>query len=328
MDTAAERLNRGTRTGTLERRPAAAPAVEIVLPVHNEERVLAANVMKLHGFMCREFRFPFRITIADNASSDSTRLIAAELAWELDRVDALRLERAGRGNALRTAWLRSRADVVAYMDIDLSTDLGHMPALLLPLIEGTADVTIGSRLAPGAQVTRGPKRELISRSYNILLRMTLGIGSSDAQCGFKAARRKLVAPLLERVKDDGWFFDTELLYLAQQHKLSIREVPVRWVDDPDSRVRIVSTALEDLRGIRRLRRSRETDPARAAAERARAARWRIEPALPRARRGGSPASGRPRSKRQASFATRPNVTQSRFSTISFARDHCSGGTTR
>jgi len=230
------------------------PSVELVLPVHNEEHVLEASVRTLHDYLQRHLPYPFQITIADNASTDATFERARALAAELAPVQALHLERKGRGNALRAAWGASRAEVVGYMDIDLSTDLSCLPDLLLPLLENRSDIAIGSRLAPGAQVTRGLKRETISRFYNLLLRGLLGAGFSDAQCGFKAARREAIAPLLEQALDDGWFFDTELLYLAQRNRLTIREVPVLWVDDPDSRVAIVHTAIEDLRGIARLRR--------------------------------------------------------------------------
>jgi glycosyltransferase involved in cell wall biosynthesis len=233
----------------------AAPAVEIVIPVYNEERALEPSVRKLHRYMKREFTFPFQITIADNASVDATLEHARALAAELAEVEMLHLEQKGRGRALRAAWARSEADVVGYMDVDLSTELSALPSLLVPLLQGRADVAIGSRLASGAQVTRGIKRELISRAYNVILRARLGVGFSDAQCGFKAARREALVQLLGRVEDDSWFFDTELLYQAERCKLSIHEVPVRWVDDPDSRVDIVATAREDLRGIRRLRRA-------------------------------------------------------------------------
>ena len=168
-------------------------------------------------------------------------------------VEVLYLDRKGRGHALRVAWMRSDAEVLAYMDVDLSTDLSALGELVLPLLEGRGDLAIGSRLAPGAQVTRGLKREVISRSYNLLLHVLLGATFSDAQCGFKAGRREAIQALLDDVEDEGWFFDTELLYLAQRRKLAIHEVPVRWVDDPDSRVDIVATAREDLRGIMRLR---------------------------------------------------------------------------
>jgi glycosyltransferase involved in cell wall biosynthesis len=233
----------------------ASPLVEIVLPVYNEEHVLAGSVQTLHRFMRERLGVPFQITIADNASTDDTLARARALAGELEEVRVLHLARKGRGGALRQSWLHSEADVVAYMDVDLSTDLTALPALLGPLLAGHADVAIGTRLAPGAEVARGVKRELISRSYNILLRVLLDVSFSDAQCGFKAARREVLGPLLAQVQDDGWFFDTELLYLAQRSKLSIHEVPVRWRDDPDSRVAIARTALEDLRGVRRLRRA-------------------------------------------------------------------------
>ena len=141
------------------------------------------------------------------------------------------------------------------MDVDLSTDLSSLGDLLVALLEDRADVMIGSRLAPGAKVTRGLRREVISRSYNILLRASLGLGVSDAQCGFKAIRRDVLTPLLDLVQDDSWFFDTELLYHARRSKLAIHEIPVRWVEDTDSRVQVLATAREDLQGIRRLRRA-------------------------------------------------------------------------
>jgi glycosyltransferase involved in cell wall biosynthesis len=251
-------------------------AVQIVLPVYNEQRVLQASVRRLHDYLIQQFNFAFEITIADNASTDATPRIAHALARAIPEVRALRLERQGRGQALRVAWSRSDADVVAYMDVDLSTDLRALPGLLIPLLERHADVAIGSRLAADAQVTRGIKRELISRSYNLLLRTLLGVGFSDAQCGFKAVRREVAQALLAEIEDDGWFFDTELLYRAEQGGLAIHEVPVRWVDDPDSRVAILATARADLEGIRRLRADqarRETD-IRAAPRRGRYARPR------------------------------------------------------
>jgi glycosyltransferase involved in cell wall biosynthesis len=238
------------------------PTLEIVLPVHNEQRALAAGVRALHDHLRRTCAIPWQITIAENASTDATPQLADELARELGEVAVLHVSAKGRGNALRTAWLSSRADVVAYMDIDLSTDLQALPELLGPLLAGRGDIAIGSRLLPGARVTRSLRREVISRAYNIMLRMLLGLTVADAQCGFKAARRDVIAELLTEVTDDDWFFDTELLYLAQRNRLAVREVPVHWVEDRDSRVAIVATALGDLRGIARLRRARTAGPAR------------------------------------------------------------------
>ena len=240
------------RPDTLSRRAPARPQVEIVVPVHEEEATLALSVRRLHRFLRTEFPFTWRILIADNASTDGTADIGAALARELPSVGFLRLDRKGRGRALRAAWSLSDAQVVCYMDVDLSTDLRGLLPLVAPLLSGHSDLAIGTRLANGARVVRGPKREVISRAYNRLLRTTLRARFSDAQCGFKAVRADLVPDLLPAIRDDGWFFDTELLVVAQRRGLRIHEVPVDWVDDPDSRVRIVRTALDDLRGVGRL----------------------------------------------------------------------------
>jgi len=226
--------------------------VEIVVPVYNEERALARSIHRLHRFLDTEVPFSWRITIADNASTDLTPDIAHALASELDRVRVLRLEAKGRGRALRAAWSASRARVVAYMDVDLSTDLHALLPLLAPLLSGHSEVAIGSRLARGARVARGPKREFISRAYNGVLHIALRARFTDAQCGFKAVRADVLPELLDAVRDQSWFFDTELLIAAQRRGMRIYEVPVDWVDDPDSRVAIVPTALADLRGVARL----------------------------------------------------------------------------
>ena len=233
-------------------RPAAALDVDIVVPVYNEAGGLAASVRRLHAFLTGGFPFSWRIVVADNGSTDATPSIARRLARELPGVELLRLERKGRGRALRAAWSASDARVVAYMDVDLSTDLRGLLPLVAPLLSGHSDLAIGTRLAHGARVVRGPKRELISRGYNTLLHAALRARFTDAQCGFKAVRAETLGGLLGDVSDDGWFFDTELLVLAQRRGLRIHEVPVDWVDDPDSRVDIVATALADLRGVARL----------------------------------------------------------------------------
>jgi putative flippase GtrA len=193
-----------------------------------------------------------RITIADNASIDDTPRIAAELAGELAEVRVVRLEQKGRGRALHQVWSESDAAVLAYMDVDLSTDLAALAPLVAPLISGHSDLAIGTRLSRGARVVRGAKREIISRCYNLILRSTLSARFSDAQCGFKAIRADVARGLLPHVADTGWFFDTELLVLAERSGLRIHEVPVDWVDDPDSRVDILATATADLKGVGRL----------------------------------------------------------------------------
>jgi putative flippase GtrA len=226
--------------------------VDVVVPVHNEARGLAASIHRLHCFLSDELPFSWRIVIADNASTDATPQIAQELTKQLSSVELLSLDVKGRGRALRAAWSASDARVVCYMDVDLSTDLNALLPLLAPLLSGHSDVAVGSRLAPSARVVRGVKREFISRSYNRILRIALRARFSDAQCGFKAVRGEVVDSLLSEIRDEAWFFDTELLVLAQRHRLRIHEVPVDWVDDPDSRVDIIATALADLRGVARL----------------------------------------------------------------------------
>src|SRR4051794_7562972 len=226
--------------------------VEIVVPVYNEEHALEMSIRSLHEFLSNDFPLSWQVVIADNASSDRTLQVARRLSHELDGVEVLHLRRKGRGRALRAAWLASPARVVCYMDVDLSTDLRALLPLVAPLISGHSDLAIGTRLARSARVTRGPKREFISRSYNLILRTLLRARFSDAQCGFKAARTDVARRLLPTVVDEGWFFDTEMLVLAQRDGRRIHEVPVDWVDDPDSRVDIVKTAIGDLRGVVRL----------------------------------------------------------------------------
>jgi len=229
--------------------------LEIVMPVHNEQLVLAENVRLLHAHAREALpQLDVTITIADNASTDLTSALALTLADELPDVRLVQLTQKGRGRALRTAWSASDADYVAYMDVDLSTDLAALAPLMRPLLSGEADLSIGSRLARGADVERSLKREVISRSYNGLLRTSLGVCFEDAQCGFKAARRTALLPLLGRIENQNWFFDTELLYLAESEGLRIFELPVRWIEDRESSVKIIPTAVENLRAISRLRR--------------------------------------------------------------------------
>ena len=228
--------------------------VEIVVPVRNEQHVLEASIRRLHGYLTASFPFAFQVTIADNASTDATWPLARRLAGQLPQVRAVHLAQAGRGRALRQVWSASDADVVAYMDVDLSTGLEALLPLVAPLLSGHSDLAIGTRLANGAAVVRGPRRELVSRCYNLLLRTAMRARFTDAQCGFKAGRTEVVRALLADVEDQEWFFDTELLLAAQHHGLRIHEVPVDWVEDTDSRVDLVRTALDDLRGMARVAR--------------------------------------------------------------------------
>jgi putative flippase GtrA len=216
----------------------ATPVLDVVIPVHNEERSLVDSVDTVRAHLLT-LPFAHRLTIADNASTDATLLLAHQLAHRHPDVRVVSLSQKGRGRALKRAW-------------SSSTDLDALLPLVAPLVSGHSDLAIGSRLARSSRTTRGLKREVISRTYNALLRGTLRARFSDAQCGFKAIRREVAERLLPLIEDDDWFFDTELLILAEKAGLRIHEVPVDWIDDPDSRVDIVRTAFADLRGMSRL----------------------------------------------------------------------------
>lgn len=237
------------------------PEVDITIPVYNEERILVAAVRRLHAYLHSDFPFSARITIADNASTDGTSAQALRLAFELSDVRLLRLNEKGKGRAVAASWLTSDAHVVAYMDVDLSTDLSALLLLVAPIISGHSDISIGSRLVPGARVVRSARREVISRCYNLLLRIALGVRVKDAQCGLKAMRADTARRLLPNVENRSWFFDTELLVQADRAGLRIHELPVDWVEDPDSRVDLVATSLENLRGAWRLAAGRSIEAA-------------------------------------------------------------------
>jgi len=227
-------------------------SVDITIPVLNEERSIVSSLTTLAAYLDTECPYDWTITVADNGSTDRTYELASSFASEYPRTRVIRLDQRGRGRALKQAWSSSTADVVAYMDVDLSTGLESLRPLIDPILEGRCEVSIGSRLARGAEIARSVQRELISRGYNIIARSFLHYGVVDAQCGFKAIRTSLARDLIPQIEDDGWFFDTELLALAHRNGMRINEVPVRWVEDDDSRVKIVKTATDDLKGIWRL----------------------------------------------------------------------------
>ena len=231
------------------------PSVEFVIPVLNEEGALPGSVERLHGFLREAMQaYEWRIVVADNGSTDRTPLVCEELSRRFHEVGYLRLEERGRGRALRTAWLASDADYLCYMDVDLSTELDAIPPLIESLANGGYDLAIGSRLIKGANVVgRTLKREVVSRCYNLIIGSMFFVRFRDAQCGFKAISRDAARDLAPLVLDNGWFFDTELLILAEKNGYRIYELPVTWTDDPDTRVKIVKTAYDDMMGLFRLR---------------------------------------------------------------------------
>ncbi len=226
--------------------------VDITIPVYNEQDALPESIRRLHRFLEENLKNPWRITIADNASTDATRSISQLLSQDYSRVSYLYVPNKGRGRALRAAWMDSTADFVGYMDVDLSTDLRHFPQLIAELESGY-HIAIGSRLSKASQVTRGLKREIVSRGYNLLIKSMFFTSFPDAQCGFKALHRRTAAALVPSILNNNWFFDTELLILAAKRGYRIKSVPVKWEDDPNSSVNVASTATEDIKGLLRLR---------------------------------------------------------------------------
>ena len=229
-----------------------AATVDITIPVYNEEEVLPYTIASLTEFLDGNLSNPWQVTIADNASTDSTQAVSEMLARQHPGINYLRIPQKGRGRALRTAWLDSVADIVSYMDADLSTDLSHFPQLIAALESGS-HIAVGSRLSKDSQVSRGFKREFISRGYNLLINSMFFTGLPDAQCGFKALTRATAEAIVPSIKNNNWFFDTEMLVIAAKRGFNIASVPVKWTDDPTSTVNVVSTAQEDLKGLLRLR---------------------------------------------------------------------------
>ena len=232
-------------------------SVDITIPVLNEEHSLPSCISTLtdhlSGDVARDW--DWRITIADNGSEDSTPAVGRELSERYPNVRLTRLDQRGRGRALKKAWIESDADVRCFMDVDLSTRLDSLGPLVDAIANESYDVAIGSRLLPQSRVERRTfKREFVSRSYNALIRAMFPRKTfRDAQCGFKAVSRNVAETVVPHVENNGWFFDTELLLLSLRAGYRIKEIPVHWVDDPDTRVRIISTASEDIKGLLRVR---------------------------------------------------------------------------
>jgi len=237
-------------------------SVDMVIPCYNEERILADSIARLRAWAAQHLPYRWRVVIADNASTDDTLAVARRLAAEHpDDVAVVHLDRKGRGRALKKAWLESPADAMCYMDVDLSTDLDMIAPLLAGVLEGGCDVAYGSRVSRGSDVRRSLKREINSRGYITLIKLLFWTKFADAQCGFKAITRDAAQRLLPHVQDGEWFFDTELLILAEKAGCRLKEVPVKWVEDPDSRVKFPQDIVKMARQLIRLRLRRATGDA-------------------------------------------------------------------
>ena len=228
------------------------PSALIVLPVYNEEKAVRKGVETLLSFLNDHGQYEWKVVIADNNSNDRTGEIGRELESENPLVQYLHIPRKGRGIALRTAWEQTNCDFVSYMDIDLSTGLDALIKAMDLLSEGV-DIAVGTRLSKDSKTTRCLKREFISRSYNITIKLALGTHFNDAHCGFKTGRREIIQKLLPYIDDNEWFFDTELLFYAEKLGYKIEEIPVTWIEDPDTKAKIFKDAYDDLRGLYRLK---------------------------------------------------------------------------
>jgi len=234
------------------------PSVQITIPVYNEEKELETNALALFNFCEKSLKkYDWVITIADNASNDNTPVIGMKLAKEYPGIDYFRLDKKGRGRAVKHVWSRSGSDYCVYMDVDLSTDLVHLPNVIKALENGY-DIAIGSRLAKGAMVEgRTMLREVISRGLNFFfIRLFFDTKFTDAQCGFKAVSKKVVDQLIPKIVDNDWFFDGELLIVAEKSGYKIYEEPIHWVDNPGSTVRLYSTIMGDFKTMIRLLKTR------------------------------------------------------------------------
>ncbi len=231
--------------------------VNVTIPVYNEEKVLEQSISSLHEFLTKEFTdFDWEIVIADNASIDNTLNVAKSLKEKFSKVDYIHLDQKGRGRALKKTWTESDADIVSYMDVDLSTNLSHFPEMIRGMVKGGYEIATGSRLMRGSRTKRSFKREFISRSYNLMIKSMFFTKFSDAQCGFKAVTRNIVNRIIDPyVEDTGWFFDSELLIIGEKLGFKILDVPVEWIEDLDTRVKIVKTATDDIKGLIRVKKN-------------------------------------------------------------------------
>jgi glycosyltransferase involved in cell wall biosynthesis len=230
-------------------------SVDVVVPVYNEEEALPRSIPVLREFLAGEaFPYEWRIVIADNASVDGTPEASRRLAEQFPgEVVYVRMEEKGRGRALKRTWSDSTKDIVSYMDVDLSTGLEAFPLLISAIAEEGYALAVGSRLLPDSRVNRSLGRRALTLSYKLIIKAMLWTRFSDAQCGFKAVRADVARLLIPLIEDNNWFFDTEMLILAEKAGYRVKDVPVAWVEDTDTRVNVPKTISEDLLGLTRMR---------------------------------------------------------------------------
>ena len=228
--------------------------IDVVLPCYNEISILRSSVERTLQFFNSAPQYNWHLVIADNGSTDRTDELGKTLAEKNDQVSIISIPEKGRGHALHQAWTTSSADIVTYMDVDLSTRIEHLLDLVQLIDRSNCEVAIGTRLSKQSKTKRSLKREITSQGYVFLIRLFFpSLSITDAQCGFKALKRTTAEVIVPKIKNREWFFDTELLIIAHKEKIGICELPVEWTEDPDSKVNILKTAFEDIRGLIRMR---------------------------------------------------------------------------
>ncbi len=231
-----------------------AHSVEIIIPVLNEEEILEENVTMLHRFLSKKCVIPWQITIFSNGSTDKTVEIGTRLSKRFSRVNFRHIPEKGKAKTYKLAWPSSKASIVGFMDADMSTELDAFPKCMDAIMNNKADIVIGDRLSSDAMIERSLKREILSRGYNTLLRsLFLRTHIVDAHCGFKFLKKSVACALLPHIKDECWFFDTELLMLAEQTGHRIEQVPVLWIERKASKVKIMRVMTDYVFNLVKLR---------------------------------------------------------------------------
>ena len=230
--------------------------IDLVLPVYNGENYIEKSIRKLHDWIKQNPDHEYNIVIAINASTDNTLNIAKKLESELpNEIRVMNIPQKGRGVAIRTGWENSNAEICAYMDADLSADLKHITEIIEPIIKNEAQICCGSRKMQDSSVKTTLMRGVLSWLYNLTLRTTLGLKIADSQCGFKSIRTDAAKKIIPLVESNGWFFDSELLVIAQKNGFKIKAVPVKWIDDVQTTVIVPKIVTEFLKGIKRMRKN-------------------------------------------------------------------------
>ena len=234
--------------------------IEITIPVLNEEKKLSQGIVTLHEYLTGIYEAKeWKLIIADNGSQDRTSILASELSEQYSNIECFEVATAGVGLALKNSWDKSKAEIVGFMDLDLATDLKHIPMAISAIEEDNYDFVYGTRLHKEYKVIGRPiSREVMSRIFNFVLKRILKVRISDGFCGFKFLKRNIWSSLKKAgANNDGWFFSPELVIVADFLDKKLLELPVTWTHGRDSRVRVIKHTLHSIKGIRKMKKVRE-----------------------------------------------------------------------